>query len=153
MVVESKQEQKQLYETDYNLWVLATVKQLQNQDFETLDLENLIDEVFDLSRREKQKLRSLLKILVEHLLKLKYWQSQVKDNEAHWKREILNFRQQLQEILADSPSLKPYIKEVYPECYQKGRQLAATASELPLESFPFEPIADLNQVLDQNWLP
>ena len=153
MVVKSKQAQKQLYETDYHLWVLATVEHLQNQDFETLDFENLIDEVSDLNRREKQKLRNLLKRLVEHLLKLKYWQSQVKDNEAHWKREILNFRQQLQEILADSPSLKPYLKEVYLECYQKGRQLAATASELPLESFPSEPIADLNQVLDQNWLP
>jgi len=153
MVTESQQRQKPLYDTDYYLWVVETVKKLQNQDFEAIDWENLIDEVSDLSRREKQKLRSLLKRLVEHLLKLKYWEFQLKDNETHWKREILNFRQQLQEILADSPSLKPYIKEVYPECYRKGRKLASTASGLPLTSFPSEPIAPLEQVLDENWLP
>ena len=153
MVAESKQAQKQLYETDYHLWVVETVKKLQNRDFNTINWEDLIDEVSDLSRREKQKLKSLLKKLVEHLLKLKYWESQLKENEAHWKREILNFRQQLQEVLADSPSLKPYIKEVYPECYQKGRKLASTASGLPLTSFPSEPIAPLETILDENWLP
>jgi len=153
MVAESKQGQKQLYETDYHLWVIETIKKLQNREFEGIDWEDLIDEVSDLSRREKQKLRSLLKRLVEHLLKLKYWEFQVKDNETHWKREILNFRQQLQEILADSPSLKPYSKEIYPECYQKGRKLASTASGLPLASFPSEPIAPLEKVLEESWLP
>ncbi|AFZ49051.1 DUF29 domain-containing protein [Dactylococcopsis salina] len=162
MVADSPQAQKTLYETDYHLWVVETVKKLQNREFETIDWEDLIDEVSDLSRREKQKLKSLLKRLVEHLLKLKYWESQVKENEAHWKREILNFRQQLQEILADSPSLKPYIKEVYPECYQKGRKLASTASGLPLASFPEsamslcdcpKDIAPLETILDENWLP
>ncbi|NBD18201.1 MAG: DUF29 family protein [Cyanobacteria bacterium] len=153
MVTESKQRQKQLYETDYYLWIVETVKHLQNRDLEAIDWENLIEEVSDLSRREKRRLESLLKRLMEHLLKLKYWESQVKDNETHWKREILNFRQQLQEILADSPSLKPYIKEVYPECYRKGRKLASTASGLPLASFPSEPIAPLDQILDENWLP
>jgi len=153
MPTESQQKQKQLHETDYHLWVLETVKQLQNGEFEAIDWENLIDEVSDLGRRDKQKLRSLLKRLVEHLLKLKYWQSQVNDNQAHWKTEILNFRQQLQDILEDSPSLKPYLKEVYPQCYQKGRKLASTASQLPLETFPQEPIAPLDQVLDENWLP
>jgi len=151
MLTESQQ--KQRYESDYHLWVVETVKKLQNREWDSIDWEDLIDEVSDLSRREKQKLRSLLKRLVEHLLKLKYWTSQVKDNQTHWKREILNFRQQLQEILADSPSLKPYLKEVYPECYQKGCQLASTASGSPLASFPSEPMAPLEQVLDENWLP
>jgi hypothetical protein len=41
MVADSKQAQKQLYETDYHLWVLATVEQLQNREFETIDTEIL----------------------------------------------------------------------------------------------------------------
>ena len=32
MVAESQPTQKQLYDTDYNLWVLETVKQLENRD-------------------------------------------------------------------------------------------------------------------------
>ena len=59
MVAESKQRQKQLYESDYYLWVVETVKQLQNLDFAVIDWENLIDEVSDLSRLEKRRLESL----------------------------------------------------------------------------------------------
>ncbi len=94
-----------LYESDYSLWVLETVKQLQNRDSQSLDLENLIEEVGDLSRRDQKKLKSLLRRLLEHLLKLKYWQSEVVRNQARWKGEILNFRQQIRDELQDSPSL------------------------------------------------
>jgi hypothetical protein len=57
---EITQQQKNLYETDYNLWVLETVKKLENGEFASLDLENLIEEVLDLSKRTKRKLQSLL---------------------------------------------------------------------------------------------
>ena len=60
MVSDLKPSAKTLYDTDYNLWVIETVKQLQEHKFENLDLENLIEEVSDLSRRDKHKLESLL---------------------------------------------------------------------------------------------
>ena len=81
MVAESQQVQKQLYESDYYLWVVETVKQLQDQNFEQIDWDNLIEEVSDLGRREKKKLKSLLRNLWEHLLKLKYWQSELERNQ------------------------------------------------------------------------
>jgi len=37
-----KQQQNKLYDTDYNLWVLETVKKLENWEFDLLDLEKLI---------------------------------------------------------------------------------------------------------------
>lgn len=46
MLTESQETQKQLYETDYHLWVLETVKQLQNGDFHLIDWENSIDRAF-----------------------------------------------------------------------------------------------------------
>ena len=39
MVTELKTETKKLYDYDYNLWVLETVKQLKNKEFNRLDLE------------------------------------------------------------------------------------------------------------------
>lgn len=54
MLIECKQATKNLYDTDYYLWVVETVKQLENKEFESLDLQNLIEEVSDLSRREKE---------------------------------------------------------------------------------------------------
>ena len=53
MIAEIKSTTKTLYEVDYSLWVQETAKQLQNQNFDALDLENLIEEVLDLSRRDK----------------------------------------------------------------------------------------------------
>jgi len=153
MFTESQPTKKSLYETDYNLWVLETVKQLENKEFNTVDWENLLEELSDLSRREKRKLKNLLRRLFEHLLKLNYWQAEIEANRGHWEAEIANFRKQIKDQLADSPSLKPYLEEIFAECYQDGREIAAARSRLPLNTFPEQPIATLEKVLDENWLP
>ena len=72
MFIECKQTTKNLYDTDYHLWVMETVERLKNKEFDYLDLQNLIEEVSDLSRRDKKKLKSLLRNLFEHLLKLDF---------------------------------------------------------------------------------
>ena len=153
MVAELRKTDKSLYETDYNLWVLETVAKLKSQDLDDLDWQNLIEEVEDLSRRDKKKLKSLLIKLNEHLLKLKYWHSEYERNKGHWRSEIRNFRQLINMELEDSPSLRLYIAENFIQCYEKGRLLVADRSQLPLSTFPEEPIANLEQILDESWLP
>ncbi|AFZ43732.1 protein of unknown function DUF29 [Halothece sp. PCC 7418] len=153
MFTESQSTPKSLYDTDYNLWVLETIKQLENKQFKAIDWENLLEELSDLSRREKRKLKNLLRRLLEHLLKLNYWQAEIENNRGHWEAEIASFRKQITDQLEDSPSLKPYLEEIFAECYQDGRELAAARSRLPLETFPEQPIATLEQVLDKHWLP
>lgn len=153
MVAELIKNTKDLYDTDYNLWVLQTVKKLEKRDLDSLDWDNLIEEVLDLSRRDKHKLENLLMRLCEHLLILNYWDSEKERNRGHWQREIINFRKQIKRILKYSPSLKPYLKDVFEECYQDGRQIASQHSQLPLDIFPETPIAPFQQILDENWLP
>jgi len=153
MVTPSQQAQKQLYETDYHLWVVETVKQLQNRDFEAVDWENLIDEVLDLSRREKRRLESLLTRLCEHLLKLKYWDSERERNQGHWQGEIRNFRIQIQRDLKASPSLKRHLSEIFEDCYEDARKIMIDKTQLSPNTFPSKPIAPLENVLDENWLP
>ncbi|PSO49206.1 MAG: DUF29 domain-containing protein [Cyanobacteria bacterium SW_9_44_58] len=144
---------KHLYEKDYNLWILKTVNKLESREFSKLDLDNLIEEVADLSKRSKRKLQSLLIKLIEHLLKLTYWENENQKSKGHWRAEIRNFRQQINLELDDSPSLKPYLLEIYNDCYHKGRAIAADRSQLPLETFPETPMADLENILDENWFP
>ncbi len=107
MVAELSNKQKKLYDTDYNLWILETVKNLENRNLDCLDWENLIEEVLDLSRRDKRKIESLLMRLIEHLLILQYWEVEREKNRGHWQREITNFRKQIKRILKDSPSSPP----------------------------------------------
>jgi signal transduction histidine kinase len=153
MVAELKSQEKTLYDTDYNLWVLETVEKLKNRDFNSLDLDNLIEEVLDLSRQDKRKIQSLLIQLFEHLLKLKYWEAERPYNKGHWEAEIRNFRQQINIQLEDSPSLRKHISEVFNDSYKKGRALASDRSQLPLNTFPENPIATVERALDENWLP
>jgi hypothetical protein len=153
MVAELKQNNKSLYDTDYNLWVLETVKKLKDRNYDSIDWENLIEEVLDLSKRDKKKVQSLLIKLFEHLLKLKCWQSEYQYNKAHWEAEILNLRQLINIELEDSPSLKPYLQSIFKDCYHKGKAIASKRLQLPLNSFPDNPIGNLEQILDEDWLP
>jgi hypothetical protein len=154
--------QNQLYETDYNLWVLDTAEKLQNRELDSLDWENLIEEVLDLSRREKRKLESLLTRLFEDLLKLKYWESKRERNRGHYQGEIRNFRIKIQRELKASPSLKRHLSETFEECYQDARKITIDKTQLSPDTFPESAIAlcdcpkdtvPLDQVLDEDWLP
>ncbi|MFM7790054.1 MAG: DUF29 family protein, partial [Microcystis panniformis] len=42
-----------LYEKDYYLRIEKTISLLENRQFSELDLENLIEEIKDMSRRER----------------------------------------------------------------------------------------------------
>ena len=153
MVIQLQTTSKKLYDTDYNLWVMETVDQLKNKNFDAIDLENLIEEVSDLSRRDKRKLESLLRRLFEHLLKLKYWESQITRNQGHWKGEIRTFRKQINNELKTSPSLNRHLLEIFDKCYQDAREIVSDKSQLPINTFPEALIGTMEQVLDENWLP
>ena len=50
-------------------------------------------------------------------------------------------------------SLKHYLTEIFNGCYIDARKIVSKRSQLPLDNFPEKPIADLEQILDENWLP
>ena len=142
-----------LYDSDYQLWVENTINQLRRGDFQAVDWQNLLEELADLGKSERRALESLLTRLLEHLLKLTYWQSQRDYNQAGWKKEIRNFRIQIKKILKESPSLKLYLREILQECYLDARNLLIDETELDASIFPLEVLANLEEILDQNWLP
>ena len=153
MVTELRKTNKTLYETDYNLWIVETAQKLQSRDLDNLDWDNLIEELLSLSRSDKRKLESLLMRLIEHLLKLSYWEIEKERNQNHWKGEIRSFRLQIISLLEDSPSLKPYTRDILGKCYANSCKVVGDKTQLPLSTFPAQPIATLEQVLDEDWFP
>ncbi|MDD1416208.1 DUF29 domain-containing protein [Dolichospermum sp. ST_con] len=141
-----------LYDQDYYLWLRTTINQLRTGKFSEVDLENLLEELETMGKSEKRAIESLLTKLLVHLLKLKCWDSERERNQGHWLGEIRTFRRQITKSLKDSPSLKPYILEIFDECYQDARKEASDRSQLPIDIFPLIPIASLEQILD-DWLP
>jgi hypothetical protein len=148
-----KDKSKTLYETDFNLWLEQTAALLRQGKLDQLDIDNLLEEIESMGRSEKRAMVSLLTRLFEHLLKLTYWKAQQDYNVRHWRGEILNFRKQIKKELIASPSLKPYLLEIFDECYQDAKEIVAEVSGLPIETFPEGAIANLEQVLNENWFP
>ncbi|MFM7439762.1 MAG: DUF29 domain-containing protein [Snowella sp.] len=142
-----------LYNTDYQLWLLTTIKQLQKQDFSAVDWCDLIEELEGLAKQQQQELENRLIQLFEHLLKLAYWDSEREDNTRGWKGSIREQRKQISRLLKKNPSLKPYLLEVFAECYTDARDITIDKTGLSSTIFPTQPIAKIEEVLDENWLP
>lgn len=142
-----------LYDDDYQQWLVQTLAQLRSRDFASLDLENLLDEVESLGRRDRHAISSYLMRLCEHLLKLKYWESERDRCRRGWNVEVTNFRIQIQEELEASPSLRSFLQDSFLKQYKNGRKLFLKASELDGRSIPEDPDFTLEQALDDDWFP
>lgn len=125
--------EKILYERDFVMWVENTVTQLKQKNFSELDLENLIDEVESLGKRDKRELKSRLITLFEHLLKRHY--VSLPDCYRGWEVTIRRTQSKLKDLLADSPSLRNLLEELYLGCYQEA--IANMSIEYDVE-FPEE---------------
>ncbi len=139
---------KILYETDYNQWVNETVQQLRERKFDGVDWDNLIEEIEDMGKSQKRALESFLTRLVEHLLKLSYWESEKERNSNHWKSEIVNFRYQIHKRLKESPSLRPELESIYAEIFPVA--IKSVSQLFPLEK---DAYISLEKTLDNDWFP
>ena len=155
-----------LYQQDFYLWTESTANLLREAKFSQLDLANLIEEVESMGKSEKRELKSRLIILLMHLLKWKYQPAKRSQTRAFlgrvdlarvarqsWRSTISEQRISLEELLEDSPSLQPFLLEVFAQCYQKSRIKAASETGINLELFPEEsPFTDI-ETLDFTYLP
>ncbi len=141
---------KSLYQTDFHAWTQQQVKLLKSQAWHGLDVDNLIEELEDLGRRERQELRNRLSILLGHLLK---WQFQSSQRSNSWLATIHEQRDQVALLLAENPSLKPYLTEALDIAYQSGLNLAVRETELPYETFPTTCPYSLDEVMNPAFLP
>jgi hypothetical protein len=144
---------KSLYEEDFYLWIQKTARLLKEQCFEEVDLENLIEEIETMGRNEKRELESRLTTMVEHLLKLMYWQAEKDYNMRGWRGTVIEQRRQVQRLLKDSPSLKGLLGEIFLDCYQVARKDTLQKYRLPPEMFPTEPPFTVADVLNPDYLP
>jgi hypothetical protein len=139
-----------LYEQDYYLWLQDTVKLLQEKKLSEIDVIHLIEEIEDMGRSEKRAVESNLVVVLLHLLKYQY-QPQKRSNS--WKVSIREHRRRLRKLLQDSPSLQPYFKEVFHECYQDAREQASDETGLSLEMFSIESPFTPEETMNCDYLP
>jgi hypothetical protein len=139
-----------LYEQDYALWLQSAIAQLQAGRLSEVDQNHLIEELEDMGRRQKNALKSNLRVVLLHLLK---YQHQPSNCSNSWKATLREHRLRIDDELADSPSLKRYLVDIFETCYQQARNLAADETGLDLETFsPSSPFT-VENVVDIEYLP
>lgn len=142
-----------LYDTDFYLWTQTTAQLLKEKKLDRVDFESLIEEIESMGRSEKKELKSRLTTLIEHLLKINYWQSEKANNARGWRQTIVEQRRQIQYLLEESPSLKRLLTEIWIECYVNARKDALKKYELEAEIFPSEPVFNLEDILNEDYIP
>ncbi|MBC7882947.1 MAG: DUF29 domain-containing protein [Anaerolineae bacterium] len=140
---------KNLYQQDFQQWISVQADALRKHAWEQIDIENLVEEIESLGKQQHQELRNRLRILLAHLLK---WEYQAEKRSRSWQSTIREQREQIEDLLSDSPSLKAYLEEALEISYSRGLALAVDETELDAEVFPLKCPYTLEEVLSQEFL-
>ncbi|TBR61392.1 hypothetical protein B4U84_11480 [Westiellopsis prolifica IICB1] len=148
-----------LYDRDLQDWIEQTIQQLRNREFESLDIEHLIEELVDLGKAEKNALKSNLTFLLAHLLKLMVQHDAPDMMKGSWYSSVLEHRQRVLNNLSDTPSLKSFLVEAIEKAYPDSRKLAIKEGKLakfgvrvPEESeYPTVCPFSVEQILDEDF--
>ena len=139
---------KNLYEIDEHLWLEETIKILKENRLDDLDLENLIEELESLSKKDKNRVSSFLEQIIRHLLLLQYWTIEQERNQNHWRAEIQSFRTQLRKYLTTNLTnyLANELNIIYQDALEYVREKTGFSVEFP-EKCPYT----LEQLLNKKW--
>ena len=157
--VKQAPKKKYLYDQDFELWLSQTINQLENQQFDQLDLEHLIEELTDLGKSNKRSLESNLIILIAHLLKLNIQQDAPEMMKGSWLDSVSEHRQRVLYDLQEIPSLKSHLETAIAKVYPSSRKLAIKEGKrakfgvrVPLEKeYPLDCPFTVEQILDEDF--
>ncbi len=138
------------YQRDFYAWLIHNAQLLRQGRWSEIDVENVAEELDSMGRSERRELVSRLAVLLAHLLK---WVYQPEKRSHSWKYTIEEQRQQVWEVLADSPSLKSQLEEKFLRAYQLATVMAAKETGLAKTHFPSRCPFSLEQTLDDGFYP
>jgi hypothetical protein len=148
-----------IYDLDFQLWIEQTISQLKKHEFESLDIDNLIEELKNLGKSERNALVGNMIILLAHLLKLKVQNHAPESMKFSWFNSIDEHRTRITQQLVKTPSLKSYLETAIEEAYPLARKLAVkegkrAAFGVPIPNEDEYPVSCpflMQQILDENF--
>jgi Domain of unknown function DUF29 len=131
-----------LYDQDFTLWTEHQAALLRRRaagglaNDADLDWQNIAEEIEALGGNTRRELRRRLARLLQHLLK---WRYQPELRSRSWRSTIAEQREEIEELLADNPSLRAKLPGYLPGEYVRGRRWTLNETgllDLP-EASPF----------------
>ena len=147
-----------LYDEDFYVWTqrqAAALRRLaETRPDVDLDFPHLIEEVEDLGTSQRDAVRSQVRRVIEHCLKLEY--SRARYPRAGWRDSILDARAELGDKL--SPSLRRDLEDHLPRLWTQARNKAENALRGHREAdsadlLPADCPYALQDLLTDGWYP
>jgi hypothetical protein len=140
---------KTLYQRDLVAWCDDTVSKLRDRKFDAIDIDSLIEEIEGLAGRDRRELKHRLEVLLYHLLKRLYVESE--NDYRGWELTIREQRRQLQSLLEQSPSLRNVWHEVFLDTWKNA--LCDAQEDYPQIKFPNEWVfsTDIDALLTERF--
>ncbi len=113
-----------LYERDFYSWSMQQAEALKRRDFAAVDWENVSEEIQDLGVTQRNEWAAFCARVIEHLLKIQYWDRSTEWVLFHWAQEVENFRHEMAQIIDDNPGLKGQYDKMFAVAWKSGRRLA-----------------------------
>jgi hypothetical protein len=120
------------YEDDLYTWTGEQAAFLRARRYDTLDWENLAEEIAAVGGSDRRKLESRLCVILLHLLK---WQAQPALRGASLRKTLRTQRREIRKLLEQSPSLRRHLSERIPDAYADAVKDAVDETGLLAESF------------------
>ena len=121
------------YEDDFYTWVNDQVELLRAGRLDEIDAQNIAEELSDVGRSETAKLRSILRVLLMHMLK---WDQQPEFRTRSWVHSIREQRNRYARLMKDNPGLASRMAEALADAYESARMWASDETNLPEDEFP-----------------
>ena len=138
------------YEEDLFAWAAKNAELLRQGRLSEIDVEHIAEELEDMGKSERHALSSHLKVLIAHLLK---WCYQPAFRGVSWQLSIDNARDEIAELLEDSPSLRPSLPDIIERRYPAARKRALRETGLAESVFPRQCPFSLEQLFDEDFWP
>ncbi len=139
-----------LYERDFYAWANEQAAFLRAGKLDCADIDNIAEEIESMGRSEKRELVSRLTVLLLHLLQ---WQYQPERRGKSWRITIEQQRGDIDEHIADNPSLKPLVGSAIASAYRKARLEAERETDLDRDAFPAACPFTFEQMMDEAYWP
>lgn len=149
-------QESSLYDGDFYSWTQSAAEGLRRGQLSETDVKHLAEEVADMGKRDRRELRSRMTVLIVHLMK---WAVQPKlRDKSTWRGTILEQRDQIDDLLADSPSLRVRLIQELPILYSRAARRAADETGLDLTAFLRASavtgnVAHIDRLLADLWRP
>jgi hypothetical protein len=141
--VESLPSLSALYQEDETAWLEIMARLVAERRLEELDYANLSEFLADMARRDRREVYSRLVVLLTHILK---WEYQPEMRSGSWRGTLMSQRRELR-LLLESGTLRNHAAAVLADAYQEAREQAAAETGLPLEPFPAECAASVEELI------